>query len=77
MKYFVIVFDTERAELLHFESYDDADTALRSRFHHESEHAAESAVEVAVLRAHSKEAIRQTHARYFAGRKKARPVEVA
>ncbi len=74
MKYFVIVFDTERAELLHIDSFEDPEQALRARFGYEGAHAAESAIEVAVLRAESEEAIRQTHPRYFADTKEEKEV---
>ena len=66
MKYFVVVFDTARALLMSVEPFDDATEALHSRFRHEMEHAAESEIEVALLRADSEEAIRETHPRYFA-----------
>lgn len=66
MKYFVVVFDTANAERMSLEAFDDPEAALTSRFKHELMHAAESDIEVALLRAASEKAIRDTHPRYFA-----------
>jgi hypothetical protein len=70
MKYFVIVYDTEKAELRKFQIFDDGEKAQKVRSEYEREHAAESVIEVVLLRAASEEAIQETHPRYFADPKK-------
>lgn len=67
MKYFLIVYNTERAELMDFKvfSSEEAAQALAERFRREMQNAAESAVEVVLLRAESENSIRESHGRYF------------
>lgn len=76
MKYFIVVFDTERGERVSLEEFDDPHAALAARFRHELEHAAESGIEVALLRAVSEKAIRATHQRYFADKRRKDPLAV-
>lgn len=69
MKYFLIVYNTESGELLEsVRTFSERDlaAALEERFAREREHAAESGIEVVLLRAPSEAAIRSTHGRYFA-----------
>ena len=68
MTYFLIVYDTKRGELIEgVRSFAERDLALalEARFEHERGRAAESGVEVVVLRAESEAEIRRTHGRYF------------
>ena len=67
MKYFLIIYNTERGELLEFKIFSSgkAAEALAERFKREMENSAESAVEVVLLRADSEKSIRESHGRYF------------
>lgn len=65
MKYFLIVYETRTGQLEELTVFDDSETALAARFEREKEHAAESTIEVALLRAESEEALHDSHARYF------------
>jgi hypothetical protein len=74
VKYFVLVFDTERGELVDLAEFPDAASAFQLRQSKEGRHPAESIVEVAILRASSKAALRKSHPRYFA---KSRPTTIS
>lgn len=64
MIHLVLVYHREAGELLHKESFDDGDAAMRRRF--ELERLPEYAgMEIVVLSADSEETLHQTHGRYF------------
>lgn len=65
MKHFLVVFDRRQGRVLREEPFDDAGEALKERFRTERLYAASDDVEVVVLSAASKDALRRTHARYF------------
>jgi len=65
MKYFLIVYETRTGQLQELTVFDDSKAALEARFEREMDHAAESSIEVALLRAESEEALHESHARYF------------
>jgi hypothetical protein len=65
MKHFLVVFDRSRGVVLREEPFDDSAEALKERFRTEKLHRADPDIEVVVLSAASKEALRRTHARYF------------
>jgi hypothetical protein len=68
MKSFLIVYDTRSGTLLDMRVFDAGrdDEALQERFREEIAKNANEDVEIVVLRAASEDAIRQSHARYFA-----------
>lgn len=63
--HFLLVFDRPRGRLLREQPYDDSRTALVERFAAERMHRGDPGIEVVVLTAESKDALRRTHARYF------------
>ncbi|MEV4638132.1 hypothetical protein AB0J80_12355 [Actinoplanes sp. NPDC049548] len=65
MKYFLVVFDRVRGELLREEEFLDRAGALKARFAIERSEGLSADVEVVILGAESLEALRRTHARYF------------
>lgn len=65
MKYFLIVYETQSGQVQELTVFDDSAGALEARLEREKEHAAESTIEVALLRAESEEALHESHARYF------------
>lgn len=68
MKSFLIVYDTRSGTLIEmrvFEAGQD-DEALQQRFQEELAKNLSDDVEIVVLRASSEDAIRESHARYFA-----------
>ena len=65
MSHFLIVFDRASSRLLSEQCFDDHRQALEARFRTERMHRTDPDIEVVVLSAESKEALRLTHARYF------------
>jgi hypothetical protein len=66
MIYFLLVFDRAHRELIgEIEEFADADEAVRARFAKEASLAGLQGVEVVVLGAESREALENTHSRYF------------
>lgn len=63
--HFLLVFDRPHSRLLREQPYDDHRTALEERFAAERTHRGNPGIEVVVLTAESKAALRRTHARYF------------
>lgn len=66
VKHFLLVFDRSEPRLLHITHFETADKALEERFEAEKRHRGNPGIEVVVLTAESKEALKQTHSRYFA-----------
>jgi hypothetical protein len=65
VKHYLVVFDRGRGKVLDLREFDDADAALRARFAAEATHRCHPSIEVVVLGARSKDALRRTHGRYF------------
>lgn len=65
MKHFLVVFDRDRGEVVHFAEYDDAARARRERQYWDRTLRDNLSMEVVVLAASSENAVRRTHARYF------------
>lgn len=65
MTHFLLVYDRPRGRLLREQAYDDHRTALVERFAAERKHRGDPNIEVVVLSAESRDAIRRTHGRYF------------
>lgn len=65
MRQFVLVFDRRRGELLQEEEFADSQEALRSRFDLEGRYRDSPDIEVVVLGAQSRDALRRTHGRYY------------
>ena len=63
--YFVLVFDRSEGRLLSLSDLTDSQAALSERFAAERRHQGNPDVEIVVLGAASRNALRQTHARYF------------
>lgn len=63
--HFLLVFDRTRGRLLSNTPFNDAGEALAQRFRDERLHRHDPNIEVVVLTAESKTALRRTHARYF------------
>lgn len=66
VKYYLIVFDQANHRIVELEEFDNSTDAVRERFKREIEHS-ERGCEVVVLGAASKEALENTHSRYFGG----------
>jgi hypothetical protein len=64
VKYYLLVFDREHHKLVDLVEFDDSGDAVRARFKCELE-LNNPEVEVVVLGAMSKEALKNTHSRYF------------
>jgi hypothetical protein len=62
--HFLLVFDRDHGRLLREQGYQDNREALRERFRVERMHRGNN-VEVVVLTADSRDALRHTHSRYF------------
>jgi hypothetical protein len=62
--YFLLVFDREQRKLIRIEEFADSEAAIRARFECEVGKASED-VEIVVLGAASREALENTHSRYF------------
>ena len=65
VKHFLLVFDRSHSRLLSEQVFEDHRAALVQRFRAERMHRDNPDIEVVVLSADSKEALRMTHARYF------------
>lgn len=66
VKFFLLVFDRSSGGLIgDIEEFDDPAEAIRARFRYESEYRDSHDVEVVVLGAESREALENTHSRYF------------
>lgn len=65
MPHFLVVFDRPQGRILREEAYDDEREALAERFRSEKQHRSNADIEVVVLSAASRDALRRTHARYF------------
>lgn len=63
--YFLLVYARTEGRLLREEPFDDHREALVARFEEERAHRGDDNIEVVVLGADSREAMRNTHARYF------------
>lgn len=65
MNHYLIVFDRSEPRLLTLEECSSSREAMKARFRAESLHREHPEIEIVVLGARSKEALRITHARYF------------
>lgn len=65
VSHYLLVFDRAHSRLLREEHFVSNRTALVERFRAERLHRGNSDIEVVVLSAESKEALRRTHGRYF------------
>lgn len=65
VSHFLLVFDRAHSRLLSERVFEDHRKALEERFRAERMHRGNQDIEVVVLSAESKEALRLTHARYF------------
>lgn len=65
MSHFLLVFDRAQGRLLREDTFEDSHAALVERFRAERLHRGGTDIEVVVLSAESKQALRRTHARYF------------
>jgi hypothetical protein len=66
MRYFLLVFDRAHRELIgSIEEFSDADQAVRARFVREASLIGKQDIEVVVLGAESRQALENTHSRYF------------
>ena len=65
VSHFLLVFDRAHGRLLREQSFGDHRQALVERFKAERLHRDQPDIEVVVLSAESKEALRLTHSRYF------------
>lgn len=65
MKHYLMVFHRPSGRVVYSAEYTDRHEALRARFDAEREYLDESDIEVVVLAADSKDALKRTHARYF------------
>ena len=66
MNHFLMVFDRRSGEVVDEAVYSDRHEALRARFAAERKYRDEPGIEVVVLAADSVDAMKRTHARYFA-----------
>lgn len=66
VKHFLLVFDRSEPRLLDITPFDDAAKALTERFAAERRHRDNADIEIVVLTAESKDALKRTHSRYFA-----------
>ena len=64
MKYFLIVFDRSGHRIVELEEFSDSREAVRARFEREKDPHSRG-YEVVVLGAKSREALENTHSRYF------------
>lgn len=67
MKHYLVVFNRRSGSIVRFSEFAQANEALTARFDAESEFFDDADIEVVVLGASSKDALRRTHARYFQG----------
>lgn len=67
MNHYLIVFDRSEGRLLRFDACPSSAHAMKERFRAERLHRDHPNIEIVVLGARSKDAVRATHARYFDG----------
>jgi hypothetical protein len=65
MNHYLIVFDRSEGRLLRFERCTSSADAMKARFEAERLHRRNPDIEIVVLGARSRDAVRLTHARYF------------
>lgn len=65
VSHFLLVFDRAHSRLLSEQPFEDHRKALEQRFQAERMHRGNPDIEVVVLSAESRAALRMTHARYF------------
>jgi hypothetical protein len=65
MKHFLVVYDRSRGSVVRMQDYNLADQALSARFEAEREYRDQPDIEVVVLGAESRQALTNTHSRYF------------
>lgn len=65
MKYYLVIFDRIRGEVLREEEFTDRNVALKARFTAERSALNADGIEIVILGAESSGALRQTHRRYF------------
>ena len=65
MRYFLLIYDRSKGDLVEKREFDDRHQALRERFSREVRWHSRREYEVVVLGAESEEALRHTHGRYF------------
>jgi len=65
VKHFLIIFDRSESRVLSLEAFEDPREAIRERFLAERRHRGNHDIEIVVLGAQSKAALKATHARYF------------
>jgi len=63
VKFFLVIYDRDAGRLKQLSAFDGSKDALRERFRAER---AQPDAEIVVLSARSENALRRTHARYFA-----------
>ncbi len=62
---YLVVFDRSSSSVLEMREFDDARSALDARLEAEARYSNSPSVEIVVLSAKSKSALRKTHLRYF------------
>jgi hypothetical protein len=67
MKHYLLVFNRRSGSIVRFSEFAQANEALTARFDAETEFMDDANIEVVVLGAASKDALRRTHGRYFHG----------
>lgn len=65
MNHYLIVFDRSESRVLSIEECPSSSAAMQARFKAEALHRGNHEIEIVVLGAKSKDALRATHARYF------------
>ncbi|WP_030442811.1 hypothetical protein [Actinoplanes subtropicus] len=67
MRHYLVVFNRREGSIVRFAEFERANDALTARFEAEYEFMNDTAIEVVVLGAASREALQRTHGRYFQG----------
>lgn len=67
MNHYLVVFDRSKGDVIRMHRYADRGEALSARFAAEIEFRDDGDIEVVVLGAHSRDALKRTHSRYFKG----------
>lgn len=67
MNHYLVVFDRSKGDVIRLHRYADRGAALSARFAAEIEFRDDPDIEVVVLGAHSQDALKRTHSRYFKG----------
>lgn len=65
MSRYLIIFDRKSSSIIEMREFEDARSALSARLDAEASYLDRPSVEVVVLNARSKDALRCTHLRYF------------